>query len=404
MSACRAAVAALMLAGLAGAALPAAAQDSRAAVIAAAQAEKARRLRPYTPTAIERIVDKVERGAWLDPVGLHGVHPTFRSVLPGGGFTMGLGWRYFTGYASHLDLHASYSMHGYRAFEARAVSPRLAGDRLDVAARAGWRDVTRVGYFGLGTSSAAEAKAAFGLQTAYVEGGVTWRPARRAFVSAAVGYEVNREHAGDGFVPSIETRFDATTAPNLGADPAYVRAQVDAGFDWLASPGYSRRGGLIRVGHDYYLPAAGTGGRSFGVGHVEVVQHLPILRETWVLSLRGRGDSVTGDQAAAPYFLLPSLGSATTLRAYEPFRFRDLHAMLFTAEWRWTPNRAALDVALFADAGAAASRRRDFRTGAARTDVGVGLRFHTLSSTVLRLDLARGSEGWRFVFTNAAAF
>ena len=60
----------------------------------------------------------------------------------------------------------------------------------------------------------------------------------------------------------------------------------------------------------------------------EVVQHIPILRENWIISLHGRLESTIGDDDQVPYFLLPSLGSGSTLRGYSSWRFRDRHAVL----------------------------------------------------------------------------
>ena len=43
---------------------------------------------------------------------------------------------------------------------------------------------------------------------------------------------------------------------------------------------------------------------------------LPILRENWVISLRGRVQTTLDDDDKVPYFLLPQLGSGRTLRGY----------------------------------------------------------------------------------------
>ncbi len=86
------------------------------------------------------------------------------------------------------------------------------------------------------------------------------------------------------------------------------------------------------------------------------MQHIPILRENWVISLHGRLESAMDDDDQVPYFLLPSLGSGSTLRGYSSWRFRDRHAVLASAEWRWILNRMALDLAVFADTGMVAPR------------------------------------------------
>jgi outer membrane protein assembly factor BamA len=135
-----------------------------------------------------------------------------------------------------------------------------------------------------------------------------------------------------------------------------------------------------------------------------VIQHLPILRETWVLSVRGRVQTTLDEEDVVPYFLLPQLGSGSTLRGYGTGRFRDRHSILTSAEFRWIVNRMAMDMALFYDAGKVTSRREDLDFEGLKSDWGIGARFHGLSTTVLRLEAARGSDGWRLVVSTNSAF
>ena len=108
--------------------------------------------------------------------------------------------------------------------------------------------------------------------------------------------------------------------------------------------------------------------------------------------------------ANTPYFLLPSLGSGSTLRAYQTDRFRDRQSILLSGEWRWIPSRLALDVALFVDAGNVGATWKTVTSGAMKTDYGIGVRIHTPSATALRIDLARGAEGMRLVLASSTPF
>ena len=119
----------------------------------------------------------------------------------------------------------------------------------------------------------------------------------------------------------------------------------------------------------------------------DVVQHLPIFRDVWVLSFHGRVETTLDDDDVVPYFLMPSLGSGRTLRAYRSWRFRDRHSMLGQAEFRWIPNRLGLDMALFYDAGKVTSRREDLDFEGLKSDWGIGVRFHLPAYTFLRLDV-----------------
>jgi len=105
-----------------------------------------------------------------------------------------------------------------------------------------------------------------------------------------------------------------------------------------------------------------------------------------------------------PYFLLPWLGSGSTLRGYGTGRFRDRHSLLMTGEWRWIPNRFALDMALFADAGTVAPRFQDLSFDKLKYDYGIGVRLHGPAVTALRFDVAHGSEGWHLVISASAPF
>jgi hemolysin activation/secretion protein len=105
-----------------------------------------------------------------------------------------------------------------------------------------------------------------------------------------------------------------------------------------------------------------------------------------------------------PYFLLPSLGSGRTLRAYSTGRFRDRHSILTSAELRWIPSRLALDMAIFYDAGKVTRRREDLDFNRLESNWGIGARFHGPTTTVLRIEAARGSDGWHLVIATSAAF
>jgi outer membrane protein assembly factor BamA len=192
------------------------------------------------------------------------------------------------------------------------------------------------------------------------------------------------------------------SAPGLFATPAYLRTEASAAIDWRTSPGYSRKGGIYGVTFADYADRRDT--YSFRRIDGELIQHLPLLRENWVISLRGRVQTTLDDADLVPFFLLPQLGSGTTLRGYETGRFRDRHSILTSAEFRWIPSRLALDMALFYDAGKVTSRRADLDFEGLQSNYGIGARFHGPTTTVLRIEAAHGSEGWRLVFATSAPF
>ncbi len=375
------------------------AQESREAVVAAAQVEKAGRVAPYTPDPAERLALAVKKTLIDSPSGLY---PLFSSVYSGGGFTLGGGFRRFYGDRTFWDAKGLYSIKGYKLAELSTDSLGHAGGRLDLHARAGWRDATQVDFFGVGNASPQTGHTNFRFKESYAGGNVNGRAGPGVIYGAGLSFEDHALESGRGATSSIEEVYTPVTAPGLGASPTYLHTSASCGFDWRPSPGYARRGGLYEVTYHNY--ADRDDAYSFDRADVEVVQHLPVLRETWVFSVHGLLQTTLHDSDAVPYFLLPSLGGGSSLRAYSSWRFRDRHSLLMSGEWRWIPNRMGLDMALFYDTGKVASRWDDLSFQGLVHNVGVGIRFHGPVSTPLRVELARGNEGLHLVFAGSAAF
>lgn len=380
-------------------AAPAGAQQSRADVIAAEQRAKAAELKPREAGTAERWVTAVRRELLDEPNGLY---PFFASVYSGGGFTLGAGYRQFFGDRTHWDLKGLYSVKSYKLFELSTDSWGHANGRIDFHGRVGWRDATQVAFYGLGIGSP-DQRSNFRLKQTYFGGDVNVRPGGFTVFGAGLAYEDYSLEEGQGTQPSIEEIFTPDTAPGLGVSPTYFHTHASAGLDWrLPSAGYARSGGLYQITYHNYADQDDV--FSFDRVDGEIVQHIPILRETWVLSLHGLVQTTLDDADTVPYFLLPSLGSGSTLRAYPSWRFRDRHSLLMSGEFRWIPNRYVLDMALFYDTGKVASEWDGLGLDGMKSNVGVGIRFHTPLATPLRIELAHGREGLHLVFAGDAAF
>ena len=373
--------------------------QTRAEEIAAEQAKKAQTLQPYTPTGPEAVLSRFEQRLLYPP--RFGV--TLDSVYSGGGFTVGALYREPVGDRAFVTGRGLLSIKLYKLAEFGVTSPGHAGERLDFSARAGWRDATQVGYFGLGPDSEKDDRANYRFKETYVEGGLTFRPAWWLPLDARVSYEDWQLESGKGSAPSIETIYTPATAPGLGQSPTFLRTDLRAAVDWRhPAPLYARRGGFYGVAYNRYDDSDDA--LTFDRVDVELIQHIPIWRETWVVSLRTRVQSTLGDDDVVPYFMLPSLGGGHSLRAYQSFRFRDRHSLLASAEWRWIPNNLGLDMALFYDAGKVASRRSALDFSNLTSNWGIGARFHGPLATVLRIEAAKGGEGWKLVISTSSPF
>jgi Omp85 superfamily domain len=372
------------------------AQSARELETTCREVEETERQKPSLRTRVERLVKAV----MVDTSSKSGFYPQIDSVYAGGGFTPGVGYRGRSGDQIHWNVRGLYSIKNYKLVE---LTARLADvDRsLELDLRTGWRDATQVGFYGLGMATVPDDRADFRLQMPYAGGSITWRPSRWSVLIGDAQYEGYRTLSPTGSERPVEEAYTPLTAPGLGADPSYVHGSGVAAIDWRSSPGYTRSGGYYGVAFHEYIDTDQT--FSFKRLDLNLVQHLPIYRETWVVSLRSRVQTTLDGEDLIPYFMMPSLGSGSTLRAYSSWRFRDRHSILTSVEWRWIPDRP-FDIAVFADAGKVVPRTQDLNLKDLRGDVGIGIRFHGPKTTPLRIEVANGTDGWQLVFAGTPAF
>ena len=374
--------------------------SSRQAAIEREQVAKLAESRPYVPNKAEQIfgrIDTVVEGGMLR------WHSFFESAYPGGGFTLGAGRAMYVGAYNYVDARGSYTLSGYKRAEVEFVAPRLFKRRAQLSVIGGWREATQVGFYGFGTDTSKDDRTNYLFQQPYGNVLFTILPTRRALMlRGGVEFTQWSQEPGKGSSPSVETRYSPADLPGLGAAVAYLHTQGTIGFDWRTSPGYSRRGGFYGVTlHDYSDADDAFG---FQILEYEAIQHVPILRETWVLSFRGHVQTAhEKDGQQTPFFMLPSIGGGHSLRGYSSWRFRDQNSLLLQAEWRIMVNRY-MDLAFFYDAGKVTSRTSDLDLDGLKDDFGVGVRFHGPFSTPLRVDLAKSREAFSFVFTSSAVF
>jgi len=372
---------------------------SRQAVIEQAQTEKDSLLQPYVLSKGERFANRAE------DIILNGLtwHPFFENAYQGGGFPFGLGYRRYVSPHNQIDVRGSYTLSGYKRAEAEFVAPHLFNRRGVLSLLGGWREATEVGFYGIGPDSLKSDRTSYAFQQPYAQANLTLRPTRNHWLmQGGTEWTEWQENPGHGSFPSVDTMFTAETLPGLNADVTYIHSQAGMGFDWRPSAGYARRGGYYGVTvHDYTDTSSDFG---FNQIDYEAIQHFPILRESWAITLRGRVQTAfhKGDQQI-PFFMLPSLGGGSTLRGFSSWRFRDRNSLLMQAEWRVMANRF-FDTAFFYDTGKVTARTSDLDFTGLQHDYGVGFRFHSVDATILRVDVARSHEGTRLVFAASRVF
>ena len=350
------------------------AQETRAGRIAVAQAEKARQARAYAATRAERKFVEFKDGL-LRP--RPGIYPVLGGVYSGGGLTLGVGYRRFYGDRSRWDIKGLYSIKNYKLFELRTRTPSVTTvAALDFGrARRVARCDRRWHFHGLGIDSPKTA-ANFRMKQTYFGGELDASPVVGGPCSAA-GSTYEDFRLEEGSRCWRHRSRGATTPPprpDLVQDTEYLHTRHRP-----RSTGARRRTtreAAASTASRYTTTRTATSTYSFDRLDGEVVQHLPILRENWVLSFRGRVQTTLDDDDTVPYFLLPSLGSGSTLRGYAAAvprspRAADDGRVALDPE----PPRARHGPLLRRRQGDAAVRATSSFNGL-KSDWGIGVRFH----------------------------
>lgn len=375
-------------------AAPAVAQTTRVEAIAQEQEAKAGDLDTEGPGDAELIIRRILKSPLL--AGGEGTYPWFGSVFGGTGLAVGAGYLHHLPNAASAQLTAGVSLNKSILMEGQFSAPELWRGLLRLDGLARWTDVKDLSFFGLGSNSTASARERYDYHPTELGGDVTLTPRRRWSLSGGFSWlDIDTER--DEPAPT------APAAPGIGEPLRFRVTRGTAAFDSRASPGYSTHGGYYRATLSRHVETTGRP-FTFRSEEFEVVQLVPLVREQFVLAFRGLATTTHPDQGhEVPVMLSPYLGSGSTLRGFRNRRFTDRHLLLLTGEYRWRPSRY-LDMALFLDAGQVAAEARQLRPGSLVTAWGIGARFHGPTFTAVRLELARGREGFVLVFAGSRAF
>jgi outer membrane protein assembly factor BamA len=382
------------------------AQETRADLLAeerAAKKQEPEASGPAGPSWLERTFSWGE-SRLQNASAQDGFHPEIGGMIPGAGVSVGPGYRqHLFGKRAIVDASGAVSWRQYRMMRSRLEWPQLFNDRLSVGAELKYQDFTQIKFFGIGEGSLKTNQTNYRLKDVDVVGFAAVRPNQWLSIGGRVGAlrRVGIAAGTSALSPSTGDRFDEVTAPGLTRQPDFLHADVNLAVDTQDVPGYPASGGRYRLSiasfHDQSYAQY-----SFRRLDADAAQYIPLFHENWVLTLHGRAVlSQTATGQDVPFYLLPTLGGSNTLRGFSDYRFRDRDLLLFNAEYRW-PLFRALDGALFYDVGTVAPSAQALSMRHAHADYGMGVRLHTTTRTLVRVDVARSAEGIRALFTFTA--
>ena len=373
----------------------AAAQNSRAEIIAEQQAEKAQHLAPEEAGRFERAIVRIMGSPLL--AGNGGFYPWVGSVFPGSGLAGGVGYLGRYPRAISVTTFAGASINGSHRIEGSFTGPRFANRTLRPYVRGSYIDAKRVAFFGLGSETLAGDRVRYEFTPKSVSADLAFTPS--SWFELDGGFEFLAFGTEAGLAPA-SLLF---TGPAFGERVRYQVTRGSAAVDTRLSPGYSTSGTLLRAAHELYderrdLPY------DFRLTELEAVQLVPLLHEQFVLAFRGLTTFTHSDgDDDVPLPLLPHIGGGNTVRGLQNRRYQDRNRAVVTAEYRWRPSRS-IDMALFVDAGQVAAERRQLRLKEFDTAWGIGMRLHGPTFTALRIEGARSSQGWVLIFAGGPPF
>jgi hypothetical protein len=356
------------------------------------------------PPWIERAVVFVDRRTGSGEIDgntlREGYYVDFGNMIPGAGWiSAGPGYRRWYGRDFlFVDASAAISWRGYKTAQARFEFPALARSRLAVGSQIRWQDYTQVSYFGEGPESFESNASDYRLTSTNLVGYARLRPVEWLAFGGNIGWLQPDIRSRAGFFerdrPETQDLFASDAVFAQPEQPAFIHSEASVTADTRDFPGHPTRGGLYRAAAANYSDRD-SGLFSFRRYELEGAQFISLAGSRLVIALHGwLATSDTSDGNVVPFYLQPSLGGHNSLRSYADYRFHDRNMLLINVEAR-VPMMTHVDAAVFFDAGNVAPRVGDLNLD--KRSVGAGLRLHTRRTTVARVDVARGDEGWRFL-------
>ncbi|HEX4565674.1 MAG TPA: hypothetical protein VH138_03540 [Vicinamibacterales bacterium] len=314
----------------------------------------------------------------------------FGGIKPGQGIALGPALSTTFADGGYAQLKGVYSVRNFRLVQARYDTRPFWHRRSMLVTRVRWQDAPDLALYRIGIDSPRD-RAQYGEQKTEVSTALDTRITRILHLAAAFGIERYAISTG-----SVDTGEDHALAgvplePGLSTRPWLTHGAIGVAIDTRRS-GYARSGTILDAGAGNYLDwHDGT----YAFQHLEGG-----VREFLAVGSRGSVGVSTrawfshaGEGHVVPFYLMPTLGGGEALEAFNTYRFRDHDAWWLRAEYRHSVHDM-IDAVGFYEAGTVAPKARLLSLGQSVRDAGGGIIVHTRDATLLRLELARGFEGF----------
>lgn len=348
-----------------------------------------------------------------DRLQWHGVKPVFGGVVPGSGFSAGVGYSFLdrtekddgttsTVWQTQFDADAKITIRKYwqltGALNVLKTKSRFKpgfGDNLELNFYGQIKDMRRLDFFGIGPETDQADFAKYHLRESVVGADVATSVTGWLDIGAAVeGIWPRLTTITDPTVRSVNAVYNDQSAPGLFSDPNYIRV---TGYLSLHTGGEAEPRRLVydffyNVYHDF--SDSNLSFRRFDAD----VKHKFRLGEKSEIRFRGRLSAAdTSPGQRVPFYLLETLGgsnikSEDTLRGFDDYRFRDQAFALFQTDFM-TTLYGPLKLIVFYDTGKVGPSFRRLDEGRLRHTYGAGIVImpRQLDKILFRFYIALGS-------------
>jgi hypothetical protein len=362
------------------------------------------------PRPLARIGEIVERRTSTQKEPSNGFFVDFGSaMITGSGWiAAGPGYRHrILGNRATFTASAVLSWRLYSAAQVRIDAPTLLHGHASAGAQALYQDSLQVNYFGLGNRSRLDDRTGFRLRTTDLTVYGNWKPTPHLSVDGRAGWlgdaHVSRMRGRDPGYPDTQDLFTDATAPGLSTTLDFLHADASVAIDTRDEIADTSRGGYVRASIARYSDRH-TGHFTFSTYELEGADYVTLLPDKIILAAHAWIATTSADPThEIPFYLMPNVGGQNTLRGYADYRYFDREMENIGTELRFRVY-AHLELAGFLDAGKVSPHLRGLGLTDLHSNGGFGVRFHTRSTTVGRLDIGTGSEGWYAVFKMSEPF
>jgi outer membrane protein assembly factor BamA len=334
-----------------------------------------------------------------------GVTPRIGGVVSGSGVGLGFTHTLWEDGRSSARWSALGTSEGY--FRLSVLHETTLDDRGKLRLRTGLihRDLAQEDFFGLGLGGSVLDRTDFSLKETVVGSAV--EIALSGTVGLRVGADVRHLRSGAGEnprLPSPDTRFAAADLAGYGDSFSYGTIGASLYRDTRDAPGYPRRGSFVEGGVQQFL-GLGSGDPGFRRFTAELQNVFPLPGHDHRLVTRLRADWIDRESGTQiPFFFTRGLGGSQSLRGFPLNRFRGEDLLFSTVEYRAAILPGKLDAVLFWDAGGAYRTFSDWTRAGVEHSFGGGVRVLKRNGVLLRLEVAQGSEGPRFLVSFSRPF